>query len=83
MVARRSLSSMSTYAASARIKPVPPRLVIGRALGSDLSLRTLPEEPDDLVMDVNVLDPFLERVTAVRERWAQMTFYLFDPQSWR
>lgn len=74
---------MSTYAASARIDSVAPRLVIGRGLNSDLTPRPIPMEPDDLVIDVDVQDPFVERVTAVRERWAQMTFYLFDPESWR
>jgi hypothetical protein len=74
---------MSAYVATARIRPVAPRLVIGRAVDSDLGVRTVAPDPDELVTEVDVQDPFVERVTAARERWAQLTFYLFDPESWR
>jgi hypothetical protein len=74
---------MSAYAATARIRPAAPRLVIGRAIDGDLGVRAVPPEPDEFVTDVDVQDPFVERVTAARERWAQLTFYLFDPESWR
>lgn len=33
-------------------------------------------EPDDS-------DGLAGRLAAVRERWTQLTFYLFDPNSWR
>jgi hypothetical protein len=74
---------MSAYAATARIERVTPRLVIGRA-GIDLRAASEPAE-EDLVIDLATPrgDPMLERLTAIRERWSQLTFYLFDPQSWR
>ena len=74
---------MSAYAAAARIERVTPRLVIGRA-GTDVRATSEPPE-DELVIDLATPrgDPLLERLIAIRERWSQLTFYLFDPESWR
>ena len=78
---------MSAYAATARIDRVAPRLVIGARPGSRRRPRALrAREPDESVVDVVAVDdddPLVDRLTAVRERWSQLTFYLFDAESWR
>ena len=85
---------MSGYVASARLGRPAPRLV-RRDVGADEWSRpivvsgrpAMPAiegaadleplgEPDDA-------DGLAERWTAVRERWTQLTFYLFDSNSWR
>ena len=74
---------MSAYAATARIERVAPRLAIGqprdragRAWVSDV----------DVTADIAAVDdddPLVERLTAIGERWSQLTFYLFNAQGWR
>ena len=81
---------MSGYVASARVRAAP-RLANGdRAADRTLSASSLPVEP--LIVEVDAdrdsgiasaLAGPLERARAFRERWAQLTFYLFDPNSWR
>jgi hypothetical protein len=40
--------------------------------------------PDDLVPEaIDLQRPTSDRLERIRERWAQTTFYLFDPESWR
>jgi hypothetical protein len=79
---------MSRYVASARIVRVAPRLV--RANGApDRSIDgplALPVE--DLIVEArppmaSAWGRVGERVAAAGERWSQLTFYLFDPNSWR
>ena len=79
---------MSGYVASARIVRVAPRLV--RANGApDRSIDgplALPVE--DLIVEAcppvaSAWGRVGERVAAAGERWSQLTFYLFDPNSWR
>lgn len=60
---------MSGYVASARIGGRAPRLV-RRDERADDGL-----EPDDA-------DGLAGRMVAIRERWTQLTFYLFDANSW-
>lgn len=79
---------MSGYVASARIVSAAPRLARGErpAIGADeptkpavitaIVLEAVP--PDD-----SRQSPIIERVLAARERWSQLTFFLFDPNSWR
>lgn len=78
---------MSGYAAAARIERAAPRFVgssapndavVGRwaALADDPSLTT-PEA------DAHDDDPFIERWAAFRDRWTQLTFFLFDAEGWR
>ena len=73
---------MAAYEVTARIAGVAPRRV--RAVPvADAAARTVDDEaPIDHVgrpLDVELA----ERWEAFRERWAQTTFYLFDPDSWR
>ena len=77
---------MSAYVATARIERVTPRLVIGRGMNAALDWPALSidvEDPAVEVAAVDASDPLVERLTAVRERWSQLTFYLFDAEGWR
>jgi hypothetical protein len=89
LVAPRNLGDeMSGFAVSGRIERVSPRLARG---GADGNLATM--EPDEDVIelvDVRTADPLIDRWAALIDRWAafrercsELTFYLFDPQSWR
>ncbi len=81
---------MSGYAATARIQGAAPRLV---GAGRDPWAGTIPiaDAPAGLVeLEPGVGDhlspppPTLaERWDAARERWSQLTFYLFSAESWR
>lgn len=75
---------MAGYAASSRIGSVPPRARIERG--------GLPRPgAPDLAMAAVTIDlvgapaprPGSDRMAALRERWAQATFFLFDANSWR
>lgn len=86
---------MSGYVATARIRGVPARAGGVTARGDlDERLRTVPPTtasgiatatieaaPDDdrggAMFGAHL------RWAAVRERWSQLTFYLFSPNSWR
>ena len=79
---------MSGYVASARIVRGTPHLV--RARGN--VERSIEASPPALVEDLIVeSDPppvsawgrIAERAAAARERWSELTFYLFSPNSWR
>jgi hypothetical protein len=59
---------------------VSPRLV--RRADRDPATRTNGEDGTELV-EVRAEDPLVDRWAAVRDRWSELTFYLFDPQSWR
>jgi hypothetical protein len=79
---------MSGYVASARIVRAAPRLVranaaLERSIDGALGLPV-----EDLIVEthpptVNAWGRVGERVAAAGERWSQLTFYLFDPNSWR
>jgi hypothetical protein len=81
---------VSGYAATARIQGVAPRLVDP---GRDSWAGTIPiaEVPEELIeLEAGAGDhlpappPTLaERWEAARERWSQLTFYLFSAESWR
>ena len=79
---------MSGYVASARIVRSAPRLARS---GDDLWRGA---KPTSLAPSAQVLDTILGepvepdvsddgRLAAIRDRWAQLTFYLFDANSWR
>lgn len=84
---------MHGYVASARIVRVRPRLAGAtchadqRADAVALDRATLLDDRSAAARaavagDGGADDPGL-RWTAFRERWSQLTFYLFDPNSWR
>lgn len=81
---------MSGYVASARIIRSTPRLARGGstdawrqsdgeapALAAPQLIDTSRDEPAGSVATDE------GRVAAIRERWAQLTFYLFDANAWR
>lgn len=77
---------MSGYAATARLTRAPIRP------GPSLRSGQPPIDPQELIEWVVAgmsptserhRLPLAERLHYVRESWSQMTFYLFDPESWR
>jgi len=86
---RRTLQAMTGYAAAARIERASPRLIAIRGGPSPAdgdeppseSVADLVTSADDAVAAAGA--PIAERWSAARERWAQLTFYLTDPNSWR
>ena len=81
---------MSGYVASARIVRVAPRLARADAVRDGAAeirstpaaaIETLIVEADPAVAAGS--SALVDRVAAIRERWSQLTFYLFDPNSWR
>jgi hypothetical protein len=73
---------MSGFAVSGRVERSSPRLAGPHDEGSSLPSK---RPSDDLIelVDVRAADPLADRWAAFRERWSALTFYLFDPQSWR
>jgi hypothetical protein len=77
---------MSAYAAAARIDRVEPRLLMGRPVRGDVDFPWVVAEPEEAVADLAPIDdsdPLIDRLAAARARWSQLTFYLFDAESWR
>jgi len=79
---------MSGYVASARIVGAAPRLAraerpVEPAIRQSPApaIETLIVEADPAVGDG--WSALIDRVQAARERWAQLTFFLFDANSWR
>jgi hypothetical protein len=78
---------MSGYVASARIVRAAPRLARADTVRDGFAERSASPAVETLIVD---FDPsvaagrstLVDRVEAVRERWSQLTFYLFDPNSW-
>lgn len=79
---------MSGYVASARIVRAAPRLVRAGADPWD-GRQPTPLAPSAQVLDTILGEPVEPdvsddgRLAAIRDRWAQLTFYLFDANSWR
>lgn len=75
---------MAAYAVTARIGRVDPRLT-SRRDGDRIGPDAFEARVDPLIDVVESIwnDPFSERLVQWQERWAQATFYLFDPESWR
>lgn len=86
---------MSGYGASARIVGATPRLARtsgrevgpGREIATDrAAAATIMEgsgRDEDRIVDDARIGAVAERRAAARERWSQLTFFLFDPNSWR
>lgn len=72
---------MSGFAASGRVERVSPRLARGQA-DRKAATEATAQEGSDLV-EVRTADPLIDRWAAFRARCSALTFYLFDPQSWR
>lgn len=79
---------MSGYVASARIVHGAPRLArVDRAAERSDDARPATTGGalivESVVPAAGPTDRLAERAAAVRERWSQLTFFLFDPNSWR
>lgn len=78
---------MSGYVASARIVSATPRLLRREADEGRLAAAT--GEADAVLLDVDgverpgVAARLEERAGRARDRWAQLTFFLTDPNGWR
>ena len=81
--------TMAGYAVNARIERVEPhasrRRVDRRGVGGPTGRATpaAASTPIDHRAATARGDPRPSAGTRIRERWAQMTFFLFDPDSWR
>ena len=82
---------MAAYAVIARIGRVDPHLTL-RDLDRDLDRdppgpdRGLPSDAPSIVDrpdGPSIGDRLWEQVFWIRESFGQLTFYLFDPESWR
>ncbi len=79
---------MAGYAAIGRIAKVHPRFVgraSGRVAGHAMTIvDTGPYRVEAVLTEPRPLDVRLsEGLAQAREAWAQTTFFLFDPNSWR
>ena len=74
---------MSAYAATARIERVRPRVAIGQPRVDDYRLWVIDSEVQVDVAAIDDGDPLIDRLTAIGERWSQLTFYLFNAEGWR
>lgn len=77
---------MSGYAATARLTGTPinpgPSLRAGlQPLGSRALAEILREAGSPADDPPRI--PLADRLRYARQAWSQMTFYLFDPESWR
>jgi hypothetical protein len=83
---------MSGYVASARIVHAAPRLVRADGHVERPGAVGLPMPAETFIVEAvppaagaasRIAERAAERAAAVRERWSQLTFFLFDPDSWR
>lgn len=74
---------MSSYVASARIAGHAPQLVRRPPGVEEAGTREPLVATVEPLVDPDGADGLTERLSAARERWSQLTFFLFDPNSWR
>jgi hypothetical protein len=86
---------MAGYAASERIERASPQFVgLGSSIGGSLQAGAGPASTRVVMaaFDADVVDRassatigarLASRLSDLHETWAQMTFFLFDPESWR
>jgi hypothetical protein len=76
---------MAAYAVTARIERVHPRVARWTGAGQpDRAAEDPILEPEAIDLVGRPLAAIVaERWARIREAWAQTTFYLFDPDSWR
>jgi hypothetical protein len=73
---------MAGFVVSARVERTAPHLVrAGGGEADDPTDRQAGQVAD--LADIRVADPVRDRLVVIRDRWSEMTFFLFDPQSWR
>jgi hypothetical protein len=73
---------MNGFAASGRVQRATPRLARARSVERGFVASPYSEDVIEVV-DVRDPGPLSDRWAAFRDRWSELTFYLFDPQSWR
>jgi hypothetical protein len=73
---------MNGFAASGQVQRTAPRLVRSGGVERDFAANPHTEDVTELV-DVREHGPLSDRWAAFRDRWSELTFYLFDSQSWR
>jgi hypothetical protein len=73
---------MSGFAVSGRVERASPHRAGTRESNHGPRSGRRSDEVSELV-DVRAADPLADRWAAFRDRWSALTFYLFDPQSWR
>ena len=77
---------MAAYAVSARISEVRPYRTSRRARPPDATPRVIDAgrpPRDELAVEFDGHEPAGPSWADVVVSWAETTFYLFDPQSWR
>ena len=79
---------MAGYSATLRLHGATPRLAtVGRRATREIEPRVSTETPGDSdrgELPGNPEDgPVADWLVSARETWAQTTFFLFDPNSWR
>lgn len=79
---------MRGYVASARIASVAPRLARAERHAIVVDTARMPSGRAAIVIEAgpgnrSPRGPIVERLLAARDRWSQLTFFLFDPNSWR
>ena len=75
---------MRAYAATARIERIAPHLVIGQPNHGAVGAWVMESDITNVELAaVDDADPFLDRLTAIGERWSQLTFFLFNAEGWR
>ncbi|MDO8485924.1 MAG: hypothetical protein Q7S35_13360 [Candidatus Limnocylindrales bacterium] len=82
---------MASYAASARLQGAVPRFAGANArpttvrpAAEPLSASEPPYDADRIELVGRPLDERIEDwLASVGEAWSQLTFFVFDPESWR
>jgi hypothetical protein len=75
---------MRAYAATARIERTAPHLVSGQPNRGAVGAWVVESDLTDVeVAAVDGADPLIDRLTAISERWSQLTFFLFNAEGWR
>jgi len=77
--------TMAAYAVTARVDRVQPRLArwAGATQSDGVTADPTPEPESIDLVGRPVAAIVAERWARIREAWAQTTFFLFDPESWR
>jgi hypothetical protein len=73
---------MDGFAVSGRVQRSAPRLVRDERRDARAATDSTGTDVVELVDD-GPSEPLVDRWAAFRDRWSALTFYLFDPQSWR